>query len=137
QGRYRGVRRSSSWSFRVRVRRLLEGSHGDRHPSSGYRPPPISYTTLLDATVLLVPSEQREPNGDRTGGNPAISSVSVLCDRVANRLCGGTQTGEVFDHIIAGVNRRSSIEDIECIRDAGSAPPRFVGTCKYFGSCLE
>src|SRR5699024_4307104 len=50
QGRYRGERRSSSWSFRVRVRRLLEGSPGGRHPSVDYQPPLICYTTLEGTT---------------------------------------------------------------------------------------
>src|SRR5699024_9428206 len=53
QGRYRGVRRSSSWSFRVRVRRLLEGSPGVRHPSVDYQPPLICYTTLEGTTMAF------------------------------------------------------------------------------------
>src|SRR5699024_9890000 len=53
QGRYRGERRSSSWSFRVRVRRLLEGSPGGRHPSVDYQPPLICYTTLEGTTAVF------------------------------------------------------------------------------------
>src|SRR5699024_7418233 len=33
----------------------------------------------------------------------------IPCDRVSEFLCCGTQRGESSDHIVAGVNRRSSI----------------------------
>src|SRR5699024_1003166 len=57
--RFDGHRR---WSFRGSCLRLLEGSHGDRHPSPGYRPPLISYTKLLDATLSTFPTASSTSN---------------------------------------------------------------------------